>query len=66
MARFILRARLERCRLELAEYDPRDTSVRDLAHTWGFVSASHFSRVFREAYGMTPRQWQLAARTRRR
>lgn len=66
VARFILRARLERCRLELAEYDPRDTSVRDLAHTWGFVSASHFSRVFREAYGMTPRQWQLAARTRRR
>ncbi|MET7794531.1 AraC family transcriptional regulator, partial [Micrococcus luteus] len=24
----------------------------------GFVSASHFSRIFREEFGTTPRQWR--------
>ncbi|CCK28847.1 hypothetical protein BN159_4468 [Streptomyces davaonensis JCM 4913] len=66
VSKFILRARLERCRRELARHTSREVSVRDMAHTWGFVSASHFGRVFRQAYGMTPRDWQLAAQARRR
>ncbi|MFF2198440.1 AraC family transcriptional regulator, partial [Streptomyces sp. NPDC058157] len=35
-----------------------------VAQRWGFVSPSHFSRAFRAAYGMTPREWQAAARHR--
>ncbi|MFI9442873.1 hypothetical protein SM007_33260 [Streptomyces avermitilis] len=28
---------------------------------WGFVSPAHFSRAFRAAYGMSPREWQATA-----
>lgn len=66
VSRWIRHARLERCRRELTSRHPREIGVRDLAYTWGFASAAHFSRVFREAYGMTPREWQLATLTRRR
>ena len=31
---------------------------RVLAQQHGFVSASHFSRIFREEFGTTPRQWR--------
>ncbi|MFF3462175.1 helix-turn-helix transcriptional regulator [Streptomyces sp. NPDC002619] len=31
-----------------------------IARRWGFVSRSHFSRVFRTACGMSPREWQAA------
>ncbi|WP_203582088.1 helix-turn-helix domain-containing protein [Microbacterium hibisci] len=30
--------------------------VADIAHRWGFSSASRFARHYREAYGRTPRQ----------
>ncbi|MFF2502388.1 helix-turn-helix domain-containing protein [Streptomyces sp. NPDC058067] len=30
---------------------------------WGFISPSHFSRAFREMYGMSPTQWRRAAGT---
>ena len=47
-------ARLERCRRDLA--DPRlgDRTILDIAQSWGFTSAAHFSRAFRAHYGMSP------------
>ncbi|MFF0751727.1 helix-turn-helix domain-containing protein [Streptomyces sp. NPDC004267] len=54
--------RLERCRRELLRPMARDVGVAAVAQRWGFVSPSHFSRVFRAAYGMTPREWQLQGR----
>ncbi|MFF2518400.1 helix-turn-helix domain-containing protein [Streptomyces sp. NPDC058086] len=55
---WIRRRRLEECRRELAR--PRRTrpAVAAVAHRWGFFSAAHFSRAFRVAYGMSPREWQ--------
>ncbi|MET8403614.1 AraC family transcriptional regulator [Streptomyces sp900116325] len=29
-----------------------------VAHTWGFTSASHFSRAFRAVFGMSPAEWR--------
>ncbi|MCX5134336.1 MULTISPECIES: AraC-like ligand-binding domain-containing protein [unclassified Streptomyces] len=49
--------RLERCRRDLLRPRARDLGVAAIAHRWGFVSASHFSRAFRAAYGMAPRDW---------
>jgi AraC-like DNA-binding protein len=46
--------RLEQCRAELAGGAPHLT-VAGVARRWGFVNAAHFSRVFREAYGVAPR-----------
>ena len=38
------------------------SSVKEVAHTLGFRSASHFSRDFRRHFGMTPSTWMLQAR----
>ncbi|MFF0561620.1 helix-turn-helix transcriptional regulator [Streptomyces sp. NPDC004266] len=54
--------RLERCRRELLRPMAREVGVAAVAQRWGFVSPSHFSRIFRAAYGMTPREWQLQGR----
>ncbi|MFI6729324.1 helix-turn-helix domain-containing protein [Streptomyces atratus] len=61
ISRWIQRRRLDMCRREL-ERTPVVSSVSAVAHRWGFVSPAHFSRVFRTAYGMSPREWQAAAR----
>ncbi|WP_405984166.1 helix-turn-helix domain-containing protein [Streptomyces sp. NBC_00872] len=51
--------RLERCRRELLRPMARELGVAAIARDWGFASPSHFSRAFRAAYGMTPRDWQV-------
>ncbi|GKQ34086.1 helix-turn-helix domain-containing protein [Streptomyces sp. A012304] len=61
VSRWIQRQRLERCRLDLSRATDKPTTVAAVARRWGFASPSHFSRVFRSAYGMTPREWQTAA-----
>jgi AraC-like DNA-binding protein len=47
--------RLEQCRRELL--DPR-FAVATVARRWGFSSPAHFSRAFRDAYGMSPTEWR--------
>ncbi|MER7702553.1 helix-turn-helix domain-containing protein [Kitasatospora sp. NPDC097605] len=54
--RWIQRRRLKECRHDLALH--RNTTISAVAHRWGFTSAAHFSRVFRDAYGMAPREWR--------
>ncbi|MEU8539780.1 helix-turn-helix domain-containing protein [Streptomyces sp. NPDC048717] len=56
VSRWIQRRRLERSRRDLARYP--HVTIAAVAHRWGFASAAHFSRVFRTAYGMSPRQWR--------
>ncbi|MCX4767208.1 helix-turn-helix domain-containing protein [Streptomyces sp. NBC_01275] len=36
----------------------RGLTVAAVAQRWGFTSPSHFSRAFRDAHGMSPREWQ--------
>ena len=31
-----------------------DRTILDIAQSWGFTSAAHFSRAFRAHYGMSP------------
>ncbi|WP_335988590.1 helix-turn-helix domain-containing protein [Glycomyces sp. MUSA5-2] len=50
--------RLEACRRELAQPHARHRTIASIAHQWGFADATHFSRAFRAAYGMTPRDWR--------
>jgi AraC-like DNA-binding protein len=57
VGRWIQRRRLEECRRDLARLANRST-IAAVAHRWGFTSAPHFSRVFRSAYGMSPRDWR--------
>jgi AraC-like DNA-binding protein len=60
VSQWVRRRRLEACRVELGRSHRRFT-VAAVANRWGFGSASHFSRTFRGAYGMSPREWQSLA-----
>jgi len=47
--------RLRRCYRELANA-PAGRSISSIAYAWGFNDAAHFSRAFRECFGVSPRQ----------
>ncbi|UQW99357.1 helix-turn-helix domain-containing protein [Streptomyces sp. RerS4] len=61
VGQWVRRRRLEECRRELARTPSRTSTVAVVAHRWGFISAAHFSRVFRDAFGISPSQWQTHA-----
>jgi AraC-like DNA-binding protein len=50
--------RLEGCRRELARTAVSGRTVSSIAHAWGFGDPTHFSRTFRESFGMSPREWR--------
>jgi AraC family transcriptional activator of tynA and feaB len=56
---YVLRRRLEETARQLADPRWRGQSICQIAFTWGFNSAPHFSRSFREHYGMPPREYRL-------
>ena len=49
---YIWRARLLNCRQELEAQGGK--TITDVAFSWGFSSSSHFSRVFRNNFGIAP------------
>ncbi len=55
---YILRRRLEECARQMA--DPRWSghSITQIAFSWGFNSAPHFTRSFRERFSVSPRQYR--------
>lgn len=55
---YVLRRRLEECAARLV--DPRWTghSITEIAFSWGFNSAPHFTRSFREQFDMSPRDFR--------
>ncbi|MBF9066705.1 helix-turn-helix transcriptional regulator [Streptacidiphilus sp. NEAU-YB345] len=62
VGRWIRSRRLDAARRELARPDALRREVSAVAARWGFTSASHFSRAFRETYGISPVQWRTQAR----
>jgi AraC-like DNA-binding protein len=56
--RFVLAQRLERCMRDLASPAHAHRHISEIAFAWGFNDLSHFGRVFREHYGMSPRDWR--------
>lgn len=52
--------RLQECRRALRDPASAHLTVAAVGARWGFVDASHFGRVFRREYGMTPREWRAA------
>lgn len=55
---WVRRARLERCRRDLANPRLADQCVTTIAFKWGFNQASHFSRAFREEFGLPPTEFR--------
>jgi len=65
LSQWIISRRLKRAEVQLSKEDPATTTVARIAHDCGFTDVSHFSRRFREAYGMTPREWRARYATPR-
>ncbi|MFI0778366.1 helix-turn-helix domain-containing protein [Streptomyces sp. NPDC021212] len=61
VAAWIRAQRLERCRRDLADPAQSGIPIHAIAARWGFAHAADFSRAFRGAYGVPPRDFRLAA-----
>jgi AraC-like DNA-binding protein len=58
LEQWIIHQRLEGARGELSDLGSRDRSIAMVARCWGFTDPSYFSRRFRQAFGLTPRDWR--------
>lgn len=56
---YIWRERLDRIRQDLADPALAARSITEIAFGRGFSSSTHFSRSFRERYGVSPRIYRL-------
>lgn len=62
---WIRRRRLERCRETLADPRAGQLTISSIGSQWGMCDAAHFSRTFKTAYGVTPREFRRDAQRRR-
>jgi AraC-like DNA-binding protein len=60
--RYVLAERLTQCHRDLASPVLANRHVSEIAFAWGFNDLSHFGRVFREHYGMSPRDFRRSGR----
>ncbi|MYZ37246.1 MULTISPECIES: helix-turn-helix domain-containing protein [unclassified Streptomyces] len=58
VAGWIRECRLERCCRDLTDPSLSSRSIQAIASRWGFIDKAHFSRVFRAAYGISPRDYR--------
>ncbi|MET8625766.1 helix-turn-helix domain-containing protein [Kitasatospora sp. NPDC004669] len=58
VSRLIQQLRLDACARELGRRGRTGPTVSAVAQRWGFVNPAHFSRTFRAAYGVPPREWR--------
>lgn len=50
--------RLEHCRVELGDKASAHVPVSSVGSRWGLWDAAHFSRLFKSAYGLSPRAYR--------
>jgi AraC-like DNA-binding protein len=58
VARAIWDRRLERCRDEMVDPSLAGRSITQIAHLWGFSDSQHFSRAFKQRFGLPPRLYR--------
>lgn len=58
---FIRATRLDHCRRDLIDPALADQPIGAIGSRWGLSSAPHFSRLFRETYGCSPRELRHSA-----
>jgi AraC-like DNA-binding protein len=58
VGRLVQQRRLQECARELARRGRTAPTVSAVAQRWGFASPAHFSRAFRTAHGLSPREWR--------
>jgi len=55
---YIRALRLERCRQDLENHSFRRKSITEIAFSWGFSDAAHFSHSFKKQFGISPRAFR--------
>jgi AraC family transcriptional regulator, positive regulator of tynA and feaB len=55
---WIRQRRLERCRADLSAPRLRKRTITDIAFGWGFSESAHFSRSFKQQFGICPRTFR--------
>lgn len=58
MSAYILRRRLEECARQMCMPAWKAHTLTEIAFSWGFNSAAHFTRTFHEKYGTSPREYR--------
>lgn len=58
---FVKQRRLAKCRKDLANPALAGVSITEVATRWGFNDMPHFSRSFRAAFGIAPREYRMAS-----
>lgn len=66
VAAWIRARRLDRCHRDLSDPGIGDQPIHAIASRWGFPDASHFTRAFRTAYGLSPRDYRRRHRSHAR
>lgn len=61
LMRWVRQERLTLCRSELAAPTLKHGTISALAYAWGFGDLTHFSRAFREYFGISPRDYRNQA-----
>ena len=64
MSAYILRRRLEECARQMCNPAWNAHTLTEMAFSWGFNSAAHFTRTFHEKYGMAPREFRKSGMAR--
>ncbi|MBI1731974.1 MAG: helix-turn-helix domain-containing protein [Gammaproteobacteria bacterium] len=55
---YVRTRRLDRCREDLLSPLHADLSISEICFRWGFNGSAHFSRVFRNEFGISPREYR--------
>lgn len=55
--------RIERCKNDLLDPQLTHLPIQNIAFSWGFSTAAHFSRLFKTATGLAPRQFRRQAKS---
>jgi AraC-like DNA-binding protein len=58
MSAYILRRRLEECARQIRNPAWKGHTLMEIAFSWGFNSAAHFTRCFHEQFGAGPRDYR--------
>lgn len=58
ISHYIWSKRLQGCVKDLSDEGKDNKSISTIAFSWGFNDAAHFSRVFKEQYGVSPSKWR--------
>jgi AraC-like DNA-binding protein len=60
VSNYISRRRVEECAKRITDVLWQGHTITDIAFRFGFNSATHFARVFRDHYGLSPRDYRKA------